>query len=175
MARRFGDGPILPQKTIKLSSRKQRLQQIQGEWTAAEIQVSFKPGVKFNVIIFGQADAYMLIYSLWDKNLIHLQEQFMVLFLDTKMQVIGYRTISMGNISCCSVDIRLLASLALHCMASFVIVAHNHPSGCLQPSATDIRLNRVIRRSLSLINVTLHDHLIITVGGWLSMREKGLL
>jgi DNA repair protein RadC len=175
MARRFGDGPILPPKTFKLSSKKQRLQQIQGDWTAAEIQVSFKPGVKFNVIIFGQADAYMLIYSLWDKNLIHLQEQFMVLFLDTKMQVIGYRTISMGNISCCSVDIRLLASLALHCMASYVIVAHNHPSGCLQPSTTDIRLNRVIRRSLSLINVALHDHLIITVNGWLSMREKGLI
>jgi DNA repair protein RadC len=91
------------------------------------------------------------------------------------MEVIGYRTISTGNIACCSVDIKLLVSLALHCMASYVIVAHNHPSGCLQPSTTDIRLNRVIRRSLSLINVTLHDHLIITVGGWLSMRDKGLL
>src|ERR1700722_10208968 len=90
---------------------------------------SYKPGVKFNVMIFGQADAYMLIYSLWDNNLIHLQEQFMALFLNSKMEVIGYRTISMGNIACCSVDIRLLASLALHCMASNVIVAHNHPSG----------------------------------------------
>lgn len=175
MARRFGDGPILPPKTIKLASKKQRLQQIQGDWTAAEILVSYKPGTKFNVILFGQADAYMLIYSLWDKSLIHLQEQFMVLFLNSGMRVIGYRTISTGNIACCAVDIKLLASLALHCMASYVIVAHNHPSGCLEASQNDIRLNRVLRRSLSLIGVTLHDHLIITVGGWLSMKEKGLL
>jgi DNA repair protein RadC len=142
---------------------------------AAEIQISYKPGVKFTVMIFGQADAYMLIYSLWDKNLIHLQEQFMALFLNSKMEVIGYRTISMGNISCCSVDIRLLASLALHCMASNGIVDHNHPSGSLHPSPADIRLNRAIRKALNLISVTLHDHLIITAGGWLSMREKGLL
>jgi DNA repair protein RadC len=158
-----------------LSSKKQRLQQLQGDWTAAEILITYKPGVKFNVSVTGQADAYMLIYSLWDKSLIHLQEQFMVLFLNSKMEVIGYRTISMGNISCCSIDIRLLASLALHCMASNVIVAHNHPSGSLHPSPADIRLNRAIRKALNLISVTLHDHLIITVGGWLSMREKGLL
>ena len=174
---RFGGGLFFKSSkiTIKLASKKQRLQQVQGDWTDAEILISFKPGVKFKVFILGQADAYLLMYSLRDKSLIHLQEQFMVLFLNSKMEVIGYRTISMGNISYCTVDIKLLASLALHCMASYVIVAHNHPSGCLQPSTTDIRLNRVIRKSLSLINVTLHDHLIITVGGWLSMREKGLL
>src|SRR5579863_2482668 len=118
MARRFGDGPILPPKTIKLASKKQRLQQIQGDWTAAEILVSYKPGIKFNVIILGQADAYMLIYSLWDKSLIHLQEQFMAVFLNNKLQVIGYKTLYTGNMTCCCIDIRLLASLALHCMAS---------------------------------------------------------
>lgn len=162
-------------KIIKLASKKQRLQQIQGDWTAAEILISYKPGVKFKVFILGQADAYLLMYSLWDKNLILLQEQFMALFLNSKMEVIGYRTLYTGNLRSCSVDIKLLASLALHCMASYVIVAHNHPSGCLQPSPNDVRLNKAIRKALDVIGVTLHDHLIITVGGWLSMREKGLL
>ena len=144
-------------------------------WTAAEILISYKPGVKFNVFITGQADAYMLIYSLWDKSLIHLQEQFMAVFLNNKLQVIGYRTLYTGNMTCCCIDIRLLASLALHCMASSVIVAHNHPSGSLEPSAADIRLTKAIRKALVSISVTLNDHFIITVGGWLSMREKGLL
>ena len=158
-----------------MPGKKQRLQQIQGDWTAAEILISYKAGVKFKVFILGQADAYLLMYSLWDKNLIHLQEQFMALFLNGKMEVIGYRTLYTGNLTTCSVDIKLLASLALHCMASNVIVAHNHPSGSLHPSSADIRLNKAIRKALNLIGVTLHDHLIITVGGWLSMREKGLL
>ena len=60
-------------------------------------------------------------------------------------------------------------------MASSVIVAHNHPSGSLEPSANDIRLNKAIRKALNSISVTFNDHFIITVGGWLSMREKGLL
>ena len=144
-------------------------------WTAAEILISYKPGVKFDVFITGQADAYMLIYSLWDKSLIHLQEQFMAVFLNNKLQVIGYRTLYTGNMTCCCIDIRLLASLALHCMASSVIVAHNHPSGSLEPSAADIRLTKAIRKALVSISVTLNDHFIITAGGWLSMREKGLL
>jgi DNA repair protein RadC len=158
-----------------LASKKQRLQQLQGGWTAAEILITYKPGVKFNVFILGQADAYMLIYSLWDKSLIHLQEQFMAVFLNNKLQVIGYGTLYTGNMTCCCIDIRLLASLALHSMASSVIVAHNHPSGCLEPSLNDIRLNKVIRKALNSISVTFNDHLIITVGGWLSMKEKGLL
>jgi DNA repair protein RadC len=60
-------------------------------------------------------------------------------------------------------------------MASSVIVAHNHPSGFLTPSLEDQELTRDINKDLNLINVTLNDHLFITVGGWLSMREKGLL
>jgi len=60
-------------------------------------------------------------------------------------------------------------------MASSVIVAHNHPSGILEPSTADIRLTNAIRKALNSISVTLNDHFIITVGGWLSMMEKGLL
>jgi DNA repair protein RadC len=60
-------------------------------------------------------------------------------------------------------------------MASSVIVAHNHPSGTLTPSNSDIKLTKQIKKALETIEVRLHDHLIIIVGGWLSMQNKGLL
>jgi len=60
-------------------------------------------------------------------------------------------------------------------MASNVVVAHNHASGSLHPSPADLRLNTTIREALNLISVMLNDHFIIAIGGWVSMREKGLL
>ena len=75
----------------------------------------------------------------------------------------------------CHVDARLLASLALHCMAASVIVAHNHPSGSLTVSQSDIKLTNHIKKALQTIEVKLLDHLIIVVGGWLSMQREGLL
>jgi DNA repair protein RadC len=60
-------------------------------------------------------------------------------------------------------------------MPSFVIVAHNHPSGTLTASHSDIKLTKQIKKALETIEVRLHDHLIIIVGSWLSMQGKGLL
>jgi DNA repair protein RadC len=65
--------------------------------------------------------------------------------------------------------------MALYCLASFVIVAHNHPSGTLVPSDADIKLTKQIKKALHAIHVMLHDHLIISVGGGHSMAIEGLL
>ena len=72
----------------------------------------------------------------------------------------------------CVIDIRLLVSLVLHCMASYVILAHNHPSGILQASANDKAATFKIRKALRLIDVQLFDHLIISADGYLSMRMR---
>jgi len=158
-----------------MPTKKQYLDQLQGNWTAAEISVSYKPGVKFNTPIINASDAHLLIDSLWDQNLIHLQEQFMAVYLNGQQQVIGYRFLNTGNVWQAIIDIRLLVSLALHCMASYVIIAHNHPSGTLTPSAADKELTARIKAALKSIEVTLNDHLIIIAGGWMSMGMEGLL
>jgi DNA repair protein RadC len=158
-----------------MPSKRQRLDQLQGNWTAGEISVTYKPGVKFSTPIISPADAYLLIASLWDQKLINLQEQFMAVYLNSQQQVIGYRILNTGNMTSCNVDVRLLVSLALHCMATSVIVAHNHPAGTLSPTHSDIKLTKQIKEALETIEVRLHDHLIIVVGGWLSMARQGLL
>jgi DNA repair protein RadC len=99
----------------------------------------------------------------------------MAVFMNRTGQVIGYRLLNTGNISHCDIDTRLLVSLALHCMASSVIIAHNHPSGNLTPSDADISLTKKIIDALALIDITLLDHQIIIDDGWFSMANEKLL
>jgi DNA repair protein RadC len=60
-------------------------------------------------------------------------------------------------------------------MASSVIIAHNHPSGNLTPSDADMALTKNVSHALALIDITLLDHLIITVDDWFSMANEKLL
>jgi DNA repair protein RadC len=158
-----------------MSTKKQRLAQLQGNWTASEISISYKAGVISDIPITYIDDAYPLILSLWDKDLINLQEQTMAFFFNGRNKVIGYRIMCTGSMESCVLDIRLLASLALHSLASFVILAHNHPSGILKASFNDIRTTSQIKKALKLIDVKLMDHLIISESGWVSMKAEGLL
>ena len=68
-----------------------------------------------------------------------------------------------------------LVCLALHTMASKVIVVHNHPSGKLEASKSDIKITKQIKEALELIDVLLLDHLIITDDFYLSMHGHGLV
>jgi DNA repair protein RadC len=83
--------------------------------------------------------------------------------------------LSIGSMETCVIDIRLLVSLALHCMASYVVLAHNHPSGILEASLNDRVATLKIKKALRLIDVLLLDQLIISAEGYLSMSVEGLL
>src|SRR5579859_6318045 len=162
------DLPVMPNK-------KQRLAQIQGDWTVSEISVSFQPGVKNSDKIITDWDAYCMLLSIWDMGLKSLQQQFVVVFLSSRQQIIGWRVLNIGSMETCVIDIRLLVSLALHCMASYLILAHNHPSGILEASVNDKAATLKIRKALRLIDVQLFDHLIISADGYLSMKAEGSL
>jgi DNA repair protein RadC len=158
-----------------MPSKQQRLAQLEGDWTESRISVSFQPGIKNPTKIITEWDAYCMLLSIWDMDLLPLQEQFVVVFLNKRRQVVGWRLLHVGTMESCVIDIRLLVSLALHCMASYVILAHNHPSGILQPSVSDEAATYKIRKALRLIDVQLFDHLIISIDGYLSMKTEQLL
>ena len=152
-----------------MPTKKQRLLQVQGEWTASELSIHYKPGVKSDAILNTTAKAGDFILSVWDKELISLQEQVMAFFLNSRHKVIGYRVICTGTRVGCLIDVQLIVSLALHSLASSVILAHNHPSGNLTPSISDIETTKQIKAALNLIDVKLNDHFIVTEYGWSSM------
>ena len=158
-----------------MPSKRQRLAQIQGDWTAAEISISFKPEVICPAKITTDRKAYDMLLSIWDPGLLALQEQFVVVFLNNRQQLIGWRLLNTGSMETCVINIRLLVSLALHCMASYAILAHNHPSGILQATVNDKVATFKIRKALLLIDVQLFDHLIISMDGYLSMKIEKLL
>ena len=158
-----------------MPSKQQRLAQLLGDWTESRISVSLQTGIKNPAKIITDWDAYCMLLSIWDTDLLPLQEQFVVVFLNNRQQVIGWRVLNIGNMETCVIDIRLLVSLALHCMASYVILAHNHASGILQASVNDKAATFKIRRALRLIDVQLFDHLIISVDGYMSMKVEGHL
>ena len=64
---------------------------------------------------------------------------------------------------------------ALHHQASAVVLAHNHPSGSVQPSRADEALTQTLKTTLALIDVRVLDHVIVAPGEALSMAEKGLM
>ena len=103
-----------------------------------------------------------------------LHEQFLVLFLTTKHQLIAAETLFQGTIDGADVHVRLVAQRALHHNAAAIILAHNHPSGAPIPSAADRLVTARIRESLRWLDVRVLDHFIVTPDGKaLSMAEKG--
>jgi DNA repair protein RadC len=102
-------------------------------------------------------------------------EQFRVLFLDAKTRLIADEVMGRGTINHAPVYPREIARRALELHASTVILAHNHPSGTAEASRDDIAMTREVRRALQPLGVVLHDHLIITSDGYISMQMQGLL
>jgi DNA repair protein RadC len=130
-----------------------------------------KPNEKIGIINSSQkAFEYMQHYFMG------LQvEHFVVLYLNRAMKPIKLEKISEGGLSATVVDIRLIGKMALMNLASAVILAHNHPSGNLLPSESDILLTDKIKNGLQLIDVQVSDHLIIGHNDCYSFSDNGKL
>lgn len=102
------------------------------------------------------------------------KESFMVVYLNAQNRYLAGGVIR-GTVDHAHVYIREIAEKCLLCRASGVIVAHNHPSGVCDPSPEDIQLTRRLKTALENLNITLHDHLIVTASACRSFRAEGLL
>ena len=86
---------------------------------------------------------------------------FGCLFLDSRHQVLAWREMFRGSINRNSVHPREVVKEALALNAASVIIAHNHPSGGIQPSKEDLELTRTLTEILKVIDVRVLDHLIV--------------
>jgi DNA repair protein RadC len=101
-------------------------------------------------------------------------EAFICLFLDIRHRLIRTEESTRGTLTRMAVYPREIVRRALLLNAAHLIVAHNHPSGAVQPSASDRRLTRVLREALALVDVQLVDHLIIGARETFSFARHGL-
>ena len=102
-------------------------------------------------------------------------EVFAVLFLDSQHKLIALEEMFRGTLTQTSVYPREVVLRALHLQAAAVVLAHNHPSGSVQPSRADEALTQTLKAALALVDVRVLDHVIVAPGQWLSMASKGLL
>ena len=98
----------------------------------------------------------------------------MVLFLDAQHQLVAAEELFRGSLSQTSVYPREVVKRALAHNAAAVVLAHNHPSGCAEPSRADSQLTQVLRSALALVDVQVLDHFVVTASAVTSMAERGL-
>ena len=105
----------------------------------------------------------------------HAHEVFAVLFLDAQHRLLVLEEMFRGTLTQTSVYPKEIVIWALHHQAAAVVLAHNHPSGSVQPSPADEALTRTLKAALALVDVRVLDHVIVARGVALSMAEKGLI
>jgi DNA repair protein RadC len=106
---------------------------------------------------------------------VRAHEVFAVLFLDAQNRLIAMEEMFRGTLTQTSVYPREVVLHALQHKAAAVVLAHNHPSGTVQPSRADEALTQTLKAALALVDVRVLDHVIVAPGDALSMAEKGLL
>ena len=102
-------------------------------------------------------------------------EEFCVIYLDAQNQIIEFETVQKGIANQAVVYPRQVLESALRKKASALILAHNHPSGHVRPSDADIRLTKTIQDAARMLDILVHDHIIIGENRFFSFREEGLM
>ena len=100
------------------------------------------------------------------------RETFRILFLDSANRLIRDQTMWEGSVNRVQIHTREVVSLALETHSSALILIHNHPSGRALPSAEDVRLTQQIIAACKLLDIEVHDHLIVGKQDIFSMRSK---
>ena len=114
-------------------------------------------------------DAFHILIRHWDHAQINLIEECKVLLLDNKNRLMSIAQVSKGGMTNTAVDPRVIFATALKRRAHAMILAHNHPSGGLDPSKSDLKLTETIDQIGKMLKIRLLDHLIITQEGFRSI------
>ena len=119
--------------------------------------------------------AFDILISLWDKNKIDYVEHFYALYLNRANKVIGSILLSTGGCVGTIVDVKVLIQGALLSNAQAIVIAHNHPSGSLIPSNSDLDITSRIKTACNYFEISLLDHLIIADNDYYSFKDEGRL
>jgi len=103
------------------------------------------------------------------------RELFIVMYMNKRRAILGDDVMFKGGVDHAAIDMKMILSQTLCRQASSIIIAHNHPSGNLDPSTSDISITRKLKASCELMEIELSDHLIITQSGYFSFTDSGIM
>jgi len=142
----------------------------------AEITINFKPIRRACELtqITNSKQLSDFFRSIWSHRIEYVEE-FYLLLLNRGNKILGFVKLSEGGTCGTVVDIKMIFQAALKANAQYIVVCHNHPSGGLQPSQTDIYLTKKIADAGRLIGIELLDHIILTAESYYSFVDEGVL
>jgi DNA repair protein RadC len=123
------------------------------------------------VVVQNAKDVLPLISHIADKK----QENFICISLNGANEVIGNRVVTVGLLNSTQIHPREVFADVISDRAAAVMLAHNHPSGILKPSADDIAMTKQMVEAGRILGISVLDHIIITKKGYLSFKKKGLI
>jgi DNA repair protein RadC len=139
-----------------------------------EVSIHYKrPLFETEKKITSSESAVEIFREFIDPKRIDHKEFFWLMLLSNNNQVIGMSEIAVGNTTGVVVNFKEIFQLAILTNATAIIIAHNHPSGTLKPSARDVELTRRMNASTTLLDIKLLDHLIITSESFYSLSDEG--
>ena len=161
---------------ITKSNRKNKLNHFETSPELAEIKVSYRSRQNPKIRIADSKEVFDILYPLYDQSLIEYQELFFLLLLNRANSILGWIKLSSGGTSGTVVDPKMVFAIALQTNASGIILSHNHPSGNLKPSQSDIAMTKNINNAGQLLEIKLLDHVIVSPEGvYYSFADEGIL
>ena len=102
-------------------------------------------------------------------------EEFWVIFVNQAAGILKVEPIGAGGLTSTIVDVRLIIKTAVAVNATGLLLCHNHPSGSLRPSESDLKLTQKIKHAAAVCDIAVHDHVIIHKESFFSFLAEGLL
>jgi DNA repair protein RadC len=127
--------------------------------------------LKDSIRITGPESVLPLISSIADKQ----QEHFVCISLNGANEVIENRTVTVGLLNKSQVHPREVFADVITDRAAGVILAHNHPSGELKPSDSDLKIHEQLTEAGKILGIKILDHIIISKNGYYSFQDQGLI
>lgn len=117
------------------------------------------------ILIYNSKDAYDLLKDISS----YKQEHIIALYLNSRFELIEQRTVRIGGIDNAQLLPRDVITYALENNASYVVLAHNHPSGECTPSKEDVVLTGRLKEAMDIMGIELLEHIVIAKDGWKSV------
>ena len=145
------------------------------DFKVAEVQLSYRNTVPYDkrTKVRDAKDAYKVMLKTHDDGTLDYIETFKVLYLNQNNHVLGCRTISEGGLANTYCDVRTILQGALLTNVAGIILAHNHPSGNVTPSLSDIKTTNQITKAAKLLDIQVLDHIIYTRENCYSFADDG--
>jgi DNA repair protein RadC len=143
-----------------------------------EISISYTQKIQndIRVNIKSSQDAADYLRRIWNPDTLNIHETFMVIMLNNANYINGFYTLSTGGINSTCVDIRILFAIVLKSLSTSIILAHNHPSGNLNPSEADKKLTQKVVKAGKLFDIKTLDHIILSPENkYFSFADESLL